>query len=183
MKRRTLFQALTLAPILWSVTAVAAAAETQANPASVVTVSRGQRVRVAAPLFSKERITGTLVGEDPAAIWIDTGKGVAIVPRSNVDALEISHGRGSRAKGLLVGAVAGVGTLFALGYLAFRDDFDVDLGAVTTAPATYVLAGTGALVGARISSREAWKAASGGHLTPQVASRRPEVALKVTLTF
>lgn len=73
-----------------------------------------------------------------------------------------------------------VGALFALGKVAFQDDFSVNWGALVRAPAFYSVVGLGAVMGA-VTTRESWAAAPTPPVPLATENRvRPLAVVRIT---
>lgn len=150
-------------------------------------LAEGDRVRVRAPGVADRAILGRLLRADLGALVVTRDDGSVVeVPRSSIQALEISRGQGSHAKrGAVVGAGAGAGVVLAL--TAAEGGCDPDLGGCTAYfVGGAVSAAVGALVGAGIGSMiktDRWVKVDPGRVKVSVAPKGRGVAFSISLEF
>lgn len=158
---------------------------------SIPDLEVGSRVRLVAPSTSPERLTGTIVRLDATALELQMAdrKQPALVPRDVITKIEISHGRKSRTRGALIGALAGA-AVGSIAVLATPDtscnagDLFECLGGPTQGEAALIVgamgAAAGALVGSLIPPGERWQAAAA---RPRVSLAPRHKGVQIALSF
>jgi hypothetical protein len=150
---------------------------------SLTSVEPGARVRVAAEAVAAEPLVGTFVRLDgnALALRLPDREELTVVPREAITKLEVSHGRRSRGRGALIGALAG----FAVGAIAVAatpGDDEMFTAAEATAMVGAMGAGLGALIGLAIPPGEKWESVPTAQISV-VPSRRGHVRVALSVTF
>ena len=141
---------------------------------SIPDLEVGSRVRLVAAAVSPQPLIGTIVRLDATTLELQTAdrKQPTLVPRDALTKIEISLGRRSRTRGVLVGALVGA----AIGVIAVlatpeepcqpSDILGCPAFGISQGEGAVYIGGVGAVSGALIGSLippgERWKAATAG---------------------
>jgi hypothetical protein len=170
-----------------SLLALSAEARSHEQPASLLPVSVGSRVRLQAPMVVLGRIEGTVIKLDGKSLLVAGSERTPVsVPRQAITQLEVSHGRHGHAllgmgMGAAIGAVLGaaVGSTGCVPAVGCGDSYSGGAAALGALGGGLWGAGIGALI-----RTERWSAVPLGQVGVSLGPpRRGGFRLSVSLAF